>query len=57
MRPEASMAREQTLVKAVALGGVGALALLARKMPEAREALSPSNLFAIGRMFIHRGNA
>ena len=57
IRPEETMAREQTMFRAIALAGVGLLAVLARKSPEAREALRPGNLLAIGRIFVHRGHA
>ncbi len=57
IRPEETLARERMVVKAAAVGGFGLLAWLSRKMPEAREALSPGNLLAIGRMFMHRGHA
>ncbi len=57
IRPEETLARERAVVTAVAVSGFGLLAWLSRKMPEAREALSPGNLLAVGRIFMRRETA
>jgi hypothetical protein len=52
IRPEHVAARENKVAALVGVAGYGLLALLGKKMPEARGALRPGNLVAIARMFI-----